>query len=89
MFDIFLSTTLCMPLKSSTLLGWCGVEDKSGKHGTLIPVTQFDYMEQVHFLYCDFRALIAYPNKLLSDYVMNLLISFKTSIPVVLFGQDW
>jgi hypothetical protein len=57
-------------------------------HRTLLPVIQFGYVEQVLiYTNCDFSALCVYPNKSLPDYVMNLLVSFKISPPVVLFGR--
>lgn len=85
MFLHFMNTPI-----SFAHLGRCGWRIVGVGYGALLPVIQIDYVKQ--FLLCnncDFGTLCAYPYKSLPDYVMNLLISFKISTPVVLVGKDW
>lgn len=75
---------------SSAHLGQCGWRTVGVGYGALFPVIQIDYVNKsLLCTNCNFSTLCAYPYKSLLDYVMNLLISFKISTPVVLVGKDW
>lgn len=85
MFLHFMNTPM-----SSAHPGWCGRRIVGVGYGALFPVIQIDFVkESLLCINCDFSTLCAYPYKSLPDYVMNLLISFKISTPVVLVGKDW
>lgn len=85
MFLPFMNTRV-----SSAHPGWCGWRIVGGGYGALFPVIPIDYVKQsLLWTNCDVSTLCAYPYESLPGCVMNLLISFKISTPVVLVGKDW